>query len=313
MGIQRLQRVDTGSSLAWLLKNEAGYLIRLRQKPENDPTREVALLIPLSAEWLCRTEGVARAAFRQIVALDRLSEALLREIPQHEIEALQREYQAASAILKQAVEETGDSVRIPREELSEVTEEKLKINLDRIEAALLKLARIRAVERLLRLNEVRKNPDLADDPAYRKLFIGYYRMGLKPVRFYERFFSMLRRGASSSVPPTLATILQELFETIEEKHLSFGSKMRATLTDDAVIFDKNVAAYFDVSSKPLPEAGWLDEALRRYEQIRQGIHAFIQRPDWDETRSRFERAFPNATHLPDARIADLIIWSVHEA
>ena len=274
MGVQRLQRVDTGSSLAWLLKNEAGYLIRLREKPENDPTREVALLIPLSAEWLCRTEGVARAAFRQIVALDRISEAILREIPQHEIEALQREYQAASATLKQAVEETGDSLRILRDELSAVTEEKLRIDVARIEAALLKLARIRAVERLLRLNEIRKNPDLADDPAYRKLFIGYYRMGLKPARFYEQFFLMLRKGASSGAAPTLAAILEELFNVIGERHLSFSSKMRATLTDDAVIFDQNVAAYFDVSSKPLPERGWLDEALRRYEQIRLGIHAF---------------------------------------
>jgi hypothetical protein len=188
-----------------------------------------------------------------------------------------------------------------------------RLDSDRIKAALLKLARARDVERLLRLNEVRKNPSLADDPAYRQMFNGYYRMRPKRVRFYEQFFSMLQKGASSGTPPTLAVILEELFEAIGERHLSFGSKMRATLTDDAVIFDKNVAAYFDVPSTLLPERDWLAEALRRYEQIRQGIHAFTQRRDWKEIRSLFEQAFPNATHLPDIRIADLIIWSAHEA
>jgi hypothetical protein len=119
MGAQQIQRVDTGSSLAWLLKTESGYLIRLRQKPESDPTCDVAFLMPLSAEWLCQTETVARAAFRAVVALDRMTQTLFRKTDQPEIDRLQRECNAVDVALKQAMKETGDSVRIPRDELHE--------------------------------------------------------------------------------------------------------------------------------------------------------------------------------------------------
>jgi len=123
---------------------------------------------------------------------------------------------------------------------------------------------------------------------------------------------MLQNAASADFPPTLGTILQELFNKTGQKHLSFGSKMLATITDDAVLFDRNLGAFFGVRSSPLIRRDWLGEALQRYEQVRGGIQRFTQRPDWPEMRALFDQAFPNAAHLPESRKADLIIWAAHD-
>jgi hypothetical protein len=64
-----------------------------------------------------------------------------------------------------------------------------------------------------------------------------------------------------------------------------------------------------VPSTALPAGSWLDEALRRYEEIRKGILAFTKEAEWPSIHSLFDRSFPNARHLPDVRKADLVIWA----
>ncbi len=61
--------------------------------------------------------------------------------------------------------------------------------------------------------------------------------------------------------------------------------MLATIADDIVIFDRNVADLFGIPSSALPRRDWLPEALRRYEGIRRGIQAFTQTPVWQEMRA----------------------------
>jgi hypothetical protein len=87
--------------------------------------------------------------------------------------------------------------------------------------------------------------------------------------------------------------------------------MLATIADDAVIFDRNVADHFGVPSSPLPRRDWLPEALRRYEGIRRGIQAFTQTPEWQEMRALFDQKFPKAAYLSEIRKADLIIWAAY--
>ena len=182
----------------------------------------------------------------------------------------------------------------------------------RVRAALMKLERRGSVEKVLSLMEVRTNPTLATDPDYQRTFNGYYKMGRKKDAFYRHFFSMLRESAYAPSPPSLKTTLQNLYANTGERHLSFGTKMLATIADDAVIFDRNVADHFGVPSTPLPRRDWLSEALRRYEEIRRGIQAFTQTPEWQEMRALFDHKFPKAAHLSEIRKADLIIWAAYE-
>jgi hypothetical protein len=186
------------------------------------------------------------------------------------------------------------------------------MRIERVSAALIKLERRGSVEKVLALMEVRANPALATDHDYRRTFNGYYKMGRKKDAFYEHFFSMLQEATYATSPPSLKTTLQKLYAHTGERHLSFGTKMLATITDDVVIFDRNVAAHFGVPSTPLPRQDWLSEALRRYEDIRRGIQAFTQVPEWLEMRVLFDGKFPKAAHLSEIRKADLIIWAAYE-
>jgi hypothetical protein len=186
------------------------------------------------------------------------------------------------------------------------------MRIERVRAALMKLERRGSVEKVLSLMEVRTNPTLATDPDYQRTFNGYYKMGRKKDAFYRHFFSMLRESAYAPSPPSLKTTLQNLYANTGERHLSFGTKMLATIADDAVIFDRNVADHFGVPSTPLPRRDWLSEALRRYEEIRRGIQAFTQTPEWQEMRALFDHKFPKAAHLSEIRKADLIIWAAYE-
>ena len=186
------------------------------------------------------------------------------------------------------------------------------MRIERVKAALKKLERRGSVEKVLALMEVRTNPALATDHDYQRTFNGHYRMGRKTGAFYRYFFSMLQEAADAPSPPSLETTLQTLHAHTGERHLSFGTKMLATITDDAVIFDRNVAGHFGVPSTPLPRQDWLSEAVRRYEEIRRGIQAFTQTPEWQQVRALFDDRFPKAAHLSEIRKADLIIWAAYE-
>jgi hypothetical protein len=186
------------------------------------------------------------------------------------------------------------------------------MRIERVKAALRKLERRRSVEKVLELMKVRTKHALAANRDYRRTFNGYYKMGLKSAEFYRHFFSILREAASASSPPSLEAILQDLYDKTGERHLSFGTKMRATVTDDAVVFDRNVAAHFGIPSTSLPKQDWLPEALRRYEEIRRAIRAFTQAQEWQQMRTLFDQKFPEAAHLSDIRKADLIVWAAYD-
>jgi hypothetical protein len=180
---------------------------------------------------------------------------------------------------------------------------------DRVRAALNLLGKREDVGTLLEILEIRKNPSLAEKREYQKTFTGYYRMGRKKQSFYQAYYSILQNAACGGSLPSLAAVLQKLFDQTAEKHLSFSSKLCATLDDNAVIFDRNVAGFFGVPHGDLGQQNWLTKALERYRRIEQGIVSFTHQSAWPEMRAQFNEAFPDATHLPDIRVADLIIWA----
>jgi hypothetical protein len=80
-----------------------------------------------------------------------------------------------------------------------------------------------------------------------------------------------------------------------------------TATDNAVVYDKKVAAYFRIAASKPAEANWLNDAISRYSAIRQEIGAIVAAPNWTEICVLFDKAFPEARQLPGMRKADLII------
>ncbi len=189
------------------------------------------------------------------------------------------------------------------------------MTINQVRAALEKLDNRGYVKTLMQLNEVRQNPARAANLGYQRKFKGYYRMRQKRPDFYQHFFATLQAAASAPSPPSLAKIMQELYDKTKERHLSFASKLLASVTDDEVVFDRLVANYFRVPSNPLPpnSKDWLAKLLRRHDLVAQGVQNFIRAPDWPQMRALFDKKFPDAQHLPDIRKADLIIWAAGDA
>jgi hypothetical protein len=183
------------------------------------------------------------------------------------------------------------------------------LDKDRLTAAFHTLEKRADVERLMRVLEIREKPGLASDRDYQKNYNGYYKLIRRKQSFYEAYYAVLENAASAAAPPSLSLVLQELYKKTGERHLSFGSKLCATLDDTAVIFDKYVASFFKVPNSGLPRQNWLPKALDRYERIKQGIHDFTRHEEWPGIRSEFDLMFPQAKHLPDVRVADLVVWA----
>ena len=104
--------------------------------------------------------------------------------------------------------------------------------------------------------------------------------------------------------------MDHLFKETHKRHLSFCSKLLATLRDDAVIFDRNVATRLRVPYGVLPRQNWLSEAERRYDLIKCGVEKIVNQSNWASIEKKFDENFPEAVNLSKLRKADLILWSL---
>ena len=173
-----------------------------------------------------------------------------------------------------------------------------------------KLKKQHSIDKVLYLNGVRKDPSLAFDEKYQRTFKGYYRVRQQNAKFYSSFFELLRLAARRSKKETIGSLMNHLFKETHERHLSFCSKLLATLRDDAVIFDRNVATRLRVPYGVLPRQNWLSEAERRYDLIKCGVEKIVNQSNWASIEKKFDENFPEAVNLSKLRKADLILWSL---
>jgi len=167
------------------------------------------------------------------------------------------------------------------------------------------------VDTVLRLNSVRHTPSLAAEVDYQRAFKGYYFPTPKPAGFYASFFALLGRAASDR-GITLEKCLLEVHSATNERHLSFCSKLLATVSDEFVIYDRNVAALLGISTKPLPQNDWINVAMTRYTMVQDRIDEFAASPSGERAIGLFDLAFPQATNLPKRRKADFLLWASYE-
>jgi hypothetical protein len=180
---------------------------------------------------------------------------------------------------------------------------------DEVNAAIAKLRESGDVSRLLTLNDVRNCPRRALRRDYQRLFDGYYRVRQQSEKFYVAFYRLLFLIAAQRRTPRLQDLMKTMYCATRKRHLSFCSKLLATVSDEAVIFDRNVAGFFRIGTGPLPKKGWMAAAVRRCSDVATNIKRFVARPAWPNHRSLFDQAFPDAAQLSDIRKADLIIWA----
>ena len=180
-----------------------------------------------------------------------------------------------------------------------------------IKAASLSITRLKeknSVEKVLYLNSVRKNPSLALDKKYQTTFNDYYKVRQKSSEFYKFFYALLNETAKKPKDVTIENLLNKLFINTDERHLSFCSKILATVRNDAVIFDKNVASQLNIPSKSLPKKDWEFVAKKRYSLIKRGLEKIFKQSNWVSIELMFDQSFPEGANLTRFRKVDLILW-----
>jgi len=171
-----------------------------------------------------------------------------------------------------------------------------------------RLLKRRDVETLLDINSARYDPKMVSTKEYQALFKEYYNVR-KDDQFCKPYFELLRHHLEQKTKPTLKAILLDLYEKTKERHLSFSSKLLATLDDNEPIYDKNVATQLRVPLSALPAKGWVAEAEKRMDLLKHKLNAIISSSTWGQQEADFNTAFPEASHLSSFRKADLMIWA----
>ena len=173
-----------------------------------------------------------------------------------------------------------------------------------------KLLKRRDVETLLDINSARYDPKMVSTKEYQSLFKEYYNVR-KGDQFCKPYFELLRHHLEQKTKPPLKAILLDLYEKTKERHLSFSSKLLATLDDNEPIYDINVATQLCVPLGSLPAKGWVVEAEKRMDLLKHKLNAIISSSTWGQQEAAFDTAFPYAIHLSSLRKADLMIWASH--
>lgn len=171
-----------------------------------------------------------------------------------------------------------------------------------------RLLKRRDVETLLDINSARYDPKMVSTKEYQSLFKEYYNVR-KRDQFCKPYFELLRHNLEQNTKPTLKAIMMSLYEKTKERHLSFSSKLLATLDDNEPIYDKNVATLLCVPLSALPAKEWVAEAEKRMDLLRHKLNAIISSSTWGQHEADFDKAFPEASHLSSFRKADLMIWA----
>lgn len=171
-----------------------------------------------------------------------------------------------------------------------------------------KLLKRRDVEKLLEINAARRAPEMVTTKKYQSKFKGYYRIR-RGDQFCKPYFKLLRHHLERKTKPALKAILFALHKKTNEWHLSFSSKLLATLDDSEPIYDRNVATMLCVPHGALKANRWAEQVEERMDLLKCRLKNIVSSSTWGQHEAAFNKAFPEASHLNSLRKADLMIWA----
>lgn len=176
-------------------------------------------------------------------------------------------------------------------------------------AAITELTKKKAVDQVIYINSVRKNPALASTEDYQRKYNHYYRLRQQRPTFYAAYYSILRGVAAREVKLTLSTVIKQLFDECGAIHLSFCSKLMATASDEYIIYDSVVAKKAGLSPPSSPSKRTITEAVERYNDLLAQMKTFAATPAAEHCIIDFDQAFPAAAGFGKLRKLDLMLWA----
>ena len=159
----------------------------------------------------------------------------------------------------------------------------------------------------VRYTEIMNRIEDMDDPAYQKLFSGYYRVRRNAA--WKKEFFRLMADFRERENLSFGEILLRLYQKTGQIEASFASKMLATLDTDMPIWDSNVLKALQLQLKGKTPEIRFSNAVVLYDCICCWYKSFLHTKQAKETIQRFNQEFPDYETMIATKKIDFILWA----
>ena len=175
----------------------------------------------------------------------------------------------------------------------------------------------RYVDVYLAMMRLLPSVDPAADAAFRRLYNVFYKLrfagsnGHTSADIYDGYYRLLYLYRDSADKPAVETVLSELYALTGRVHLSFSSKLIATLyPDSAPVWDDNVRALVGIPcvAGQLSDARRLAAAADAYHALKARYAAFSGTAGAQAVCAVFDGAFPDAAGIAAWKKIDFLLW-----
>ncbi len=159
--------------------------------------------------------------------------------------------------------------------------------------------------------------DPASDAAFRRLYNVFYKLrfagsnGHASAEIYDGYYRLLWLHRDSAKMPAVEEVLSELYALTGKVHLSFSSKLIATLYPDcAPVWDNNVRVLVGIpyDAGQRSDDRRLAAAADAYHALKARYDAFFDTAEAQAVCAVFDGAFPDAAWIAAWKKIDFLLW-----
>ena len=173
----------------------------------------------------------------------------------------------------------------------------------------------RFVDIYLAMTGLLRAGDISQNAEFHRLYNVFYKLrfsgsnGHASAEIYQAYYRLLEAHKQAGEKPAIERVLQQLWELTGRTHLSFGSKLIATLyPQNAPVWDDNVRCLLKIPYRAAPEERRLAAAAEAYHALEARYQAFAPTREAAEVRALFDAAFPNGAGIADWKKFDFLLW-----
>lgn len=158
-----------------------------------------------------------------------------------------------------------------------------------------------------------KSSNFKDDPEFRKMYNGFYRVRQRSSEWYDTYFSIMERQSTDNL--SFKEILHIMYKHGGNVEVSFVSKLMATIDPQLPIWDKYVLKNLDMtkewekfSSADIDKK--IEKAADIYKEIEDKYRSFMESTNGKLCIAKFDKALPlYKDKITDIRKIDFMLWS----
>lgn len=162
--------------------------------------------------------------------------------------------------------------------------------------------------------------NVAESAEFHRLYNVFYKLrfsgsnGHTSGEIYEAYYRLIEAHKHDAEKPSIECVLDELWTLTGKVHLSFSSKLIATLyPESAPVWDNNVRALLQIPYETRPGNGRLALAAEAYHALEARYAAFLPEngtpaPEAAQLIAVFDGAFPEGRDIAAWKKTDFLLW-----